>query len=79
MYTFFKVTDTEEGIMEKYCGRADGPIEWVSESHKVLVLFHSDDRTPSSGFTAIYETEPKPVAPLALTGKFNAICARWLI
>ncbi|XP_072033067.1 LOW QUALITY PROTEIN: cubilin-like [Amphiura filiformis] len=67
-YDYVKVTDIEEGIMEKYCGRIDGPIEWRSESHNVLVLFHSDDRTPSSGFTAIYETEPIPVGALSLSG-----------
>ena len=68
-----QVSDLDEGIMEKYCGRADGPIEWESESHNVLVLFHSDDRTPSSGFSAVYETEPKPVAPISLTGEHNFV------
>ena len=69
-YILSQVTDVEEGIMEKYCGRSNGPIVWRSESNKVLVLFHSDDRTPSTGFIATYETELIPLPPASLTGRF---------
>ncbi|XP_072172020.1 cubilin-like [Diadema setosum] len=68
-YDFVLVEDLVSGLSEKFCGRKQYSFTWTSQSNQVTVTFKSDDRTPSSGFYASYESEPDPQpSTLPITG-----------
>ncbi|XP_063960621.1 cubilin-like [Lytechinus pictus] len=57
-YDYVLVEDVNSGLSRRFCGRKQNPFSWTSESNVVSVTFKSDDRTPSSGFYAGYESKP---------------------
>ncbi|XP_071489696.1 cubilin-like [Diadema antillarum] len=68
-YDFVLVEDLVSGLSEKFCGRKQYSFTWTSQSNQVTVTFKSDDRTPSSGFYASYESEADPQpSTLPITG-----------
>ncbi|XP_022089190.1 cubilin-like [Acanthaster planci] len=70
-YDFVEVSDVGKNNKEKFCGRKPSAFSWTSETNDVLVFFHSDDRTPSTGFSASYESQPLPIQAAVNTGCYS--------
>ncbi|XP_033645993.1 cubilin-like isoform X2 [Asterias rubens] len=68
-YDYVEVRDKiKNTVSQRFCGRKPIEFSYESESNEVVVFFHSDDHTPSTGFRAVYSAEIKPTQPSASTG-----------
>ncbi|XP_033102685.1 cubilin-like [Anneissia japonica] len=67
-YDFLQVIDKAGDTEKKFCGRYSDPLIVQSTNNKVVIKFHSDNMTPSSGFRARYESWLLPTSAPVITG-----------